>query len=145
MKIIPSPTKVWLCIIIFITVLTFGGFIYFSLLHLNPKEISREAVKGKKVWGNHGCAECHSLLGNGGYLAGDLTNIVNQQEIEWLENFLINPPLLPSSNKRHVKLDLGQTKNLIEYLRLVNEINTLGWRSPPKNRPFIQNKASKLK
>jgi nitric oxide reductase subunit C len=119
---------------ILITVLStcviFASLIYFSLDRIEPKEISWEEAQGKKVWDDFGCIQCHAILGNGGYAAPDLTKVVTLRSEEWLRDFFINPPLMPNSkHKHHKKLNEEQIGYLLQYLHLVEEINTLDW--PP--------------
>lgn len=123
--------------VVVITVLTtlvvFMVLIYYSFQKIEPRDISWEAAQGKKVWDDFGCIQCHALVGNGGYAAPDLTKVVITRGDQWLKNFFSEPPLMPASKfRRHKKLNQEQTSFILEYLRLVGEINTLNW--PPSQR-----------
>lgn len=124
-----------LVITVLTTIVIFTALIYYSVQNIEPKVISWEAAQGKKVWEDFGCIQCHALVGNGGYAAPDLTNVVATRGDQWLKNFFTNPPLMPSSKFRHhKKLNQEQISFLLEYLRLVGELNTLNWPpSPRKN------------
>jgi len=106
-------TIVWFLVIILVTCTVFAVLIYYSLIRIEPSEVPFEAVQGKKIWEDHGCIQCHAILGNGGYLASDLTNIISRRDEKWLEEYFLTPPLMPSSNKRHKKLEEGQVRVFI--------------------------------
>ncbi len=122
-------------IILIVTLGTTGIFsflIYYSLLRVYPSEISAEAADGKRIWETYACMECHTILGNGGYSATDLTNILSQRGEKWLEDFFSNPPIMrPSRVKHHLGLDKHNTGNLIEYFKMIEQINTLAWPPSP--------------
>jgi len=126
-------TFTWLLVITLGTCTVFAGLVYYSLSRMEPREVPLEAAQGKKIWENHGCIQCHAILGNGGYLASDLTNVINHRDEKWLEHFFLAPPLIPASNKRHKGLEEDQVEKMLEYFRLVAQINTLNWPPPAKN------------
>jgi len=130
---------VGLVLICLATSVIFASLIYYSLLHIEPTDISWEAAQGKKIWDDYGCIQCHAIVGNGGYSAPDLTNILTLRDEEWIKQFFTEPPLMPASrNKRHKQLEQNQVKNLLEYLRLVDQINTLNWPPPPEKKGTLK-------
>lgn len=106
--------------------LTFSGFawlIYYSLNQLDPLEVSMEVKAGKQVWQQKGCVECHTLFGNGGYVAPDLTQELSRRKPEWIKKFLIEPPIVrPSKQKRHLKLSSGEADKIENLLEFTNKI-----------------------
>lgn len=54
----------------------------------NAAQITPQVTRGKDVWHDYNCINCHTLLGEGAYYAPDLTKISQQRG---------TPTLLPSS------------------------------------------------
>jgi len=89
------------------------------------------AIAGKRVWQRHNCISCHTLFGNGGYAADDLTHISAEMNPSQLVEYLVKPPVMrPNKHTHHPALDEGDAKNLVQYLEYVHTIPTLGW--PPQ-------------
>lgn len=114
-----------------ITLFCFAGLIYYSINQLEPSTMPIKALEGKIVWQQKGCVECHTLFGNGGYVAPDLTKEYSRRRESWIKDFLtIPPPVRPSKQKRHLQLTEEEAANIIEYLKFINEISiTENW--PP--------------
>lgn len=95
--------------------------------------MSEEAVAGKEVWQRYNCVSCHTLFGNGGYVGGDLTQIMAKRSPEQLSDFFSNPPVIPPHQKEtHVALTEKETQAMTAYFDYLNTIPTLGW--PPQPR-----------
>ena len=96
-----------------------------------PSPIPESAVVGKLVWQRHNCISCHTLFGNGGYDADDLTNITTKRTLSYLIDYLVQPPVMrPNKYTHHPALDEVDAENLVNYLEFVDTIPTLGW--PPQ-------------
>ncbi len=127
-----KKTEIWYFAITIVTITSFAALIYFSILQVLPRDIPPEAVSGKDTWERHGCMQCHAIVGSGGYSAVDLTDILSHRDNEWLKEFFRNPPMMrPDNIRRHPALEESEIKNMMAYLRVVNEINTRGWPPPP--------------
>jgi len=123
----------WLVLAAAITAGCFAGLIYYSFVRVTPRDISETAYEGKKVWEEYSCVQCHPILGNGGYSAPDLTNVVTLRSKEWLERFFAEPPILkPSKSKKHIGLESSEREKMIEYLEYINEIKKHNWPPPSK-------------
>ena len=92
---------------------------------------SEAAIEGKKAWQRRGCVECHTIFGNGGYNAPDLTREVSGRGVPWISHFLQDPPVMrPGTRERHPALNPDEAQSLIEYLKHLDRIVTPGW--PPE-------------
>ncbi len=126
-------TSFILLVVIIITAIGFSALIYYSLIRVEPQYVSEEAKEGKRIWEENGCMECHAILGNGGYSAPELTDVISRRGEEWIEGFLLEAPVVrPSKRKRHLQLKGEKQQNILAYFRLIAEINTLGWPPSPK-------------
>lgn len=113
--------------------------VFFWLTPLSMQEIpggqlSAREEAGKLVWEKQGCVECHSLFGNGGYSAQDLTRVTKRRSNAELRRFFADPPvLLPGKKKRHPGLTPESAEQVLAYLGLTARVNTLAW--PPETNP----------
>lgn len=115
-----------------ISALSLGGF---TLMTWQSSQLTypmpEEATQGKQVWQEYNCISCHSLFGNGGYNADDMTRIVRKRSSQELMNFFDNPPVMrPNHNRLHPKLNQQEAQKLVQYFIFLDKIPTLGW--PPK-------------
>lgn len=119
-------------IFLLISALSFGLFIALCLLSARlPSDIPDKAAAGKRVWQKNNCISCHTLFGNGGYIAEDLTHITTKKDPSQLIHHLVQPPVMrPNKHKRHPALSEEDAGNLVEYLKTVSTIPTQGW--PPQ-------------
>jgi Cytochrome c. len=89
-----------------------------------------QAIAGKLVWQRNNCVSCHTLFGNGGYAADDLTQVTSKETPSYLINYLVRPPVMrPNKVTHHPALDEMDAENLVHYLEFIQTIPTLGW--PP--------------
>jgi cytochrome c2 len=87
--------------------------------HHRPQttEVSFEgqtALRGKQVLQAYNCMDCHTIVGNGGYFAPDLTKIYKEAGPAWLKAYLGSPATYPTKAIVNIQLKLlqqeGQTK-----------------------------------
>ncbi len=98
-----------------------------------PSPIPELAVEGKHVWQKYNCISCHTLFGDGGYVADDLTHIVAKKNPSVLVEYLVQPPVMrPNKYKHHPALTEEDASNLVQYLKFLNTIPTLGWPPQPE-------------
>lgn len=121
-----------------LSTLSLGLFVAITLISARlPFPIPEQAFAGKLVWQRHNCVSCHTLFGNGGYEAEDLTHVTTKLSPAYLVNYLVQPPVMrPNKLTHHPDLTEADAENLVHYLEYVQSIPTLGW--PPQ-----QDKAAK--
>jgi nitric oxide reductase subunit C len=44
----------------------------------NHENLTAEVVRGKEIWESNNCMGCHTILGEGGYYAPELTKVVDR-------------------------------------------------------------------
>lgn len=113
--------------------LIFALLTYYSTNNFNYRLIDQQVVVGKQVWQRKGCTECHTLFGNGGYNAPDLTYVVSKLGRSELEDFLSERPIVRTSlRKRHIKLSKEEISKVVNFLGFINSVEIPKW--PPKPR-----------
>lgn len=109
----------------------------------NAQQITPQVTRGKDVWHQYNCINCHTLFGEGAYYAPDLTKITQQRGTPYLTAFLKDPSKF-YDEKRHrrlmpnLKLGDGEIVDLIAFLDWVSKVDNQGW--PP--RPILVTGAS---
>jgi cbb3-type cytochrome oxidase cytochrome c subunit len=74
---------------------------------------------GEKLFFTEGCSQCHSIRGEGGSLAPDLSAVSNLRSDSWINNYMQNPKELnPSARMPSFKhLSGAKRKAIIAYLK----------------------------
>jgi nitric oxide reductase subunit C len=104
----------------------------------NAENITPEVLRGKNVWHDNNCINCHTLFGEGAYYAPDLTKITKHRGEAYLHAYMKNPADF-YDEETHRRLmprqDLtdGDITDLIAFLDWVSEVDNQGW--PP--RPIL--------
>ncbi|MPN11984.1 hypothetical protein SDC9_159293 [bioreactor metagenome] len=125
-------------VVLSISLIAFFGAIYSSVAGNKLQSMTDQELKGKHVFEQRACIECHTLFGNGGYSGGDLTKAYGNFGEVYLKEYFLQPPLISGAkSKKHISLSPAETDLLIAYLRFVNSVNTVGW------PPAVQNKQAR--
>lgn len=104
----------------------------------NADKITPQVTRGKDVWHNNNCINCHTLFGEGAYYAPDLTKITKLRGEAYLTAYMQDPSKF-YDEKRHRRLmpkqDISESdiKALIAFLDWVSNVDNQGW--PP--RPIL--------
>jgi len=123
--------KYLITFLVIVTLVSFSYITYVTINNLKTPDLNKRYLAGKKVWHKNGCVDCHTIFGNGAYLASDLTKTMSNRNAEWIKKFFKKRPAMPPNRtKRHPGLSEGETKDMIAFLRFMNKIDTNGW--PPK-------------
>lgn len=104
----------------------------------NAENITPAVTRGKDVWHDNNCINCHTLFGEGAYYAPDLTKITQLRGAPYLKAFMKDPSrfydeqrhrrLMPNPN-----LSDGEIDDLIAFFDWVANVDNQGW--PP--RPIL--------
>ena len=104
----------------------------------NADKITPAVSRGKDVWHENNCINCHTLFGEGAYYAPDLTKITKLRGEAYLTAYMRDPSQF-YDEKRHRRLMPRQNlseddiRNLISFLDWVSNVDNQGW--PP--RPLL--------
>ena len=101
--------------------------------------MSDGVVRGKHVWEQHSCINCHTLLGEGAYFAPELGNVWRRygghEDAEGARAILAfwmasQPSGVPGRRQMpQFNLTEREVSDLADFLEFVSKINTQGW--PP--------------
>lgn len=101
----------------------------------NAESITPAVTRGKDVWHDNNCINCHTLFGEGAYYAPDLTKITELRGEPYLRAYMKDPSQFYDEQK-HRRLmpqqdlsdeDIG---DLIAFLDWVSKVDNQGW--PPR-------------
>ncbi|MDX1994177.1 MAG: cytochrome c [bacterium] len=118
------------CVVVGILVAGAGGLAY---IPGDAGAMPEAAADGYQVWRANGCVGCHSLYGQGGTFAPDLTHIHSQRGDDYLREFLANPTAFHPDARRMPRFALtrAETDQLLAFLDWVDEQPTAeNW--PPR-------------
>jgi nitric oxide reductase subunit C len=126
----------------------YGGSIFFILLFLaltfntgsvlperdKRANITEQVALGKKVWEEHNCIGCHTLLGEGAYFAPELGNVYKRfgNSTEAIKGFIAGRPKEGIPGRRSMpqfNLSPEELEAVAQFLKYASEINTENW--PP--------------
>ena len=104
----------------------------------NAQQITPEVTRGKDVWHEYNCINCHTLFGEGAYYAPDLTKITQQRGTPYLTAFLKDPSKFYDELRHrrlmpNLELNDEEIAALIAFMDWVSKVDNQGW--PP--RPIL--------
>jgi mono/diheme cytochrome c family protein len=84
----------------------------------SPDDIPVAVAAGYNLWQEHGCAGCHTLYGQGGSYAPDLTHIYDQRGEAYLRQFLVDPAALHPDQRLMPQfgMTLTETDTILQFL-----------------------------
>lgn len=118
------------------TAVTFLIFIGLTVYSLSPskdqtrhQEITAEVIRGKEIWETNNCMGCHSILGEGGYYAPELTKVVERKGEAMIKAILQSPiPWAPNGRKMVAyKMSDDDANAMIAYFNWIGGIDLNGF------------------
>lgn len=99
----------------------------------NQDQMTADVVKGKEIWEANNCMGCHTLLGEGGYYAPELTKVVERRGEAWIRVFIKDPEAMYPGRRKMVKYDFSEEEitQVIAFLDWVGKIDTNGFPRDP--------------
>jgi nitric oxide reductase subunit C len=98
----------------------------------NEGAITPAVVRGKDLWDKKNCMGCHTLLGEGGYYAPELTKVLERRGPAFVRAMLRDPERMYPGQRRMVNyhLDEAQIDDLVAFFEWIGKIDLNGF--PPK-------------
>ncbi len=90
----------------------------------NARAVPDDVALGYAVWRSYNCAGCHTLVGQGGAYAPDLTHISSARGDNYLREFLVNPGAFHPDAIRimpRLGLTVDETDHLLAFLKWVDD------------------------
>lgn len=118
------------------TVVTFLAFIGLTIYSFQPKndqtnhaKIDKQVVRGKELWESNNCMGCHTILGEGGYYAPELTKVIERRGENYVKAVLQSPVPWSPRGRKMVKYEMNDAdaQAMIAYLKWIGEINLNGF------------------
>lgn len=121
--------------------LTAHSHYYIKNKSTNEATLSDAVARGKKVWEDKACVNCHTILGEGAYFAPELGNVWlrhgGKDDPEGAKEFIISwmksQPTGIKGRRQMPQFNLTdqQLNDLVEFFKWVSTIDTNGW--PPND------------
>ena len=116
-----------------VTFLIFIALTIYSFMPANDQtnhnKITEKVVRGKEIWESNNCMGCHTILGEGGYYAPELTRVIERRGEGYIKAVLQSPvPWAPRGRKMVVyNMSNEDAEAVIEYLKWIGEIDLNGF------------------
>ncbi|HKU44282.1 MAG TPA: c-type cytochrome [Polyangiales bacterium] len=124
------------------TILTTGSFLVLTVHSFakvpeltNADKLDERVQRGKALWDRSNCMGCHTLLGEGGYYAPELTLVYERRGPTVIRAMLTNPEAMYPGQRRMQKYDFTNENkdDLIAFFQWVGQMQLNGF--PP--RPIL--------
>jgi nitric oxide reductase subunit C len=121
------------------TILASGAFIALTIHSFqqipqlsNQHLMTPEVIRGKHLWDQSNCMGCHTLLGEGGYYAPELTRVYEQRGPAFIRAMLEDPEGMYPGQRRMVQYDLtsAEIDSLIAFFEWIGKMDLNGF--PPR-------------
>ncbi|UMB55403.1 cytochrome c [Lutibacter sp. A64] len=123
-----------------VTFLIFIGLTIFSLSkdvdQTNHENITAEVVRGKEIWETNNCMGCHTILGEGGYYAPELTKVVDRLNAKYNNNgeeviksiLMSKGPWQPNGRKMVAYgMTEAEANDVVAFFKWIGEIDLNGF------------------
>jgi nitric oxide reductase subunit C len=134
----------------------FGGSLFFILIFLglsahshlyivrtstDENALTNQVAAGKRIWENHACINCHTILGEGAYFAPEVGNVMTRWGVlddpegayETLKAWMESMPTGIEGRRQMPYFGLSdeEYRNLAEFLLWTDRIDAQDW--PPND------------
>ena len=116
-----------------VTFLIFIGLTVFSLSKAqdqsNTDLITPAVTRGKVIWDQNNCMGCHTILGEGGYYAPELTKVIERRGEGYIKAVLMSPnPWAPNGRKMVAyNMSSEDAMDVIEFFKWIGKIDLNGF------------------
>lgn len=116
-----------------ITFMVFVGLTIFSFRPQNDQthrdKIDAQVVRGKHLWETNNCMGCHTILGEGGYYAPELTKVIERKGEEYIKIVLQSPKPWGPNGRKMVAYAMNDddANAMIAYFKWIGGIDLNGF------------------
>lgn len=100
----------------------------------NQREMDPRVVKGKHLWDVSNCMGCHTLLGEGGYYAPELTKVYQRRGEPFIRAMLKDPQAMYPGERKMEQYNFTdeQIGDLVAFLKWIGTMDLNGFPPVPK-------------
>ncbi len=116
-----------------VTFLIFIGLTIFSFSkaqdQTNHENITEAVVSGKHLWEKNNCMGCHTILGEGGYYAPELTKVIDRRGKGYIKAVLMSPVAWAPNGRKMVAYGFTEKEanDLIAFFDWIDDIDLNGF------------------
>ncbi|ESU19623.1 nitric oxide reductase, cytochrome c-containing subunit [Flavobacterium cauense R2A-7] len=116
-----------------VTFLIFIGLTIYSFMPANDQsnysKIDKKVIRGKEIWESNNCMGCHTLLGEGGYYAPELTKVIDRRGEAYVKAVLMSPIPWAPRGRKMVKYNMNEAdaEAVIAFLKWNGQIDLNGF------------------
>jgi len=116
-----------------VTFLIFIGLTVFSFSkaqdQTNHENITEAVVRGKHLWEKNNCMGCHTILGEGGYYAPELTKVIDRRGKGYIKAVLMSPIAWEPNGRKMVAYGFSEEEalDLIDFFDWIDDIDLNGF------------------
>ncbi|MCB9075364.1 MAG: cytochrome c [Chitinophagales bacterium] len=118
------------------TLVTFLVFIALTVYSFQPKndqtnhdKIDAKVIRGKEIFEANNCMGCHTIMGEGGYYAPELTKVIDRRGEAFVKTVLQSPVPWGSRGRKMVKYEMNDVDAdaMVAYLKWIGELDLNGF------------------
>ena len=116
-----------------VTFLIFIGLTVFSLSkaqdQTHEEELTESAIRGKYLWEANNCMGCHTLLGEGGYYAPELTKVIERRGEGYVKAVLMSKTPWKVTGRQMVAYGMtaDEANDMVEFFKWIGNIDLNGF------------------
>ncbi|MFK5959191.1 MAG: cytochrome c [Lutibacter sp.] len=119
-----------------VTFLIFIGLTVYSLSksndQTNNENLTASVIRGKEIWESNNCMGCHTILGEGGYYAPELTKVVERRGEGYIKAVLMSKtPWQRADHGNRKMVAYGMTDaeatDAVAFFKWIGEIDLNGF------------------
>ena len=99
----------------------------------HAERITPAVERGKDLWDHSNCMGCHTLLGEGGYYAPELTRVYRRRGPEFIRAMIRNPEAMYPGQRRmqNYHFNEAQIDDLVAFLQWIDGMDLNGFPAAP--------------
>ncbi|MBI4694889.1 MAG: cytochrome c [Gammaproteobacteria bacterium] len=100
-------------------------------------QLTPAAIRGKQLWESSNCMGCHTLMGEGGYYAPELTKVYERRGEAFIRTMLKDPEQLYPGQRRmqNYHFQDAQIDDLVAFLKWIGNMDLNGFPPHPNLLP----------
>ncbi len=116
-----------------VTFLIFIGLTVYSLGEAqdqtNIENMTESVVRGKVIWEQNNCMGCHTLLGEGGYYAPELTKVFDRKGANYIKTVVMSKTPWAPNGRQMVAYAMSEDEanDVVEFFKWIGEIDLNGF------------------